>query len=233
MGIVERQEEPVLQTFVRTPVRILFRLYERWRRATNGYRRFEFDGQSYRYLVDPYNTTWLTERAVEVPIVEQLVREAESRDQSILEVGNVLAYYGKHDHVVVDKYEQAPGVLNQDIVDFSPGEKFGLVVAISTLEHVGWDERPKTPEKLIVALEKMRALVAPGGKLVVTMPVGYNDYLDKRLRDGDLGFDWLGAVRRRHRWSLRWCGVAVDKLTYRPWRSIGGASEVVIGINRF
>ncbi|MBI4896790.1 MAG: hypothetical protein HY827_00285 [Actinobacteria bacterium] len=214
-------------------MRISFRIYERWRRATSRFRGFDFDGHRYRYLVDPYNTTWLTERAVEVPIVEREVRDAEARNARILEVGNVLAYYGDFNHVVVDKYESAPGVINEDIVDYSPGNKFDLVVAISTVEHVGWDEQPRSPEKLTDALENMRSLVAPGGRLVVTMPAGYNDYLDARLRDDDLGFDWLGAVRRRHRWSLRWRSIAVGQMTFRPWRSIGGANEIVVGMNRF
>lgn len=233
MGIAEIENEPILRSVSRSPVRLTFRLYERWRKARCEHWLFEFDGQTYQYLVHPYNTTWLTERAVEVPIVERIVRDAAARGLKILEVGNVLAYYGDHDHVVVDKYERAPGVINEDIVDFASETKFDLVVAISTIEHMGWDEEPRTPEKLAVALARMRSLVAPGGRLVVTTPTGYNDFLDSKLRENRLGFDWLEAVKRRHRWSLRWRSVPVEELEFGPWRAIGGASEVIVGINRF
>ena len=36
----------------------------------------------------------------------------------MLEVGNVLRHYRPQlDHLVVDKYEHAPGVLNRDVLD--------------------------------------------------------------------------------------------------------------------
>jgi hypothetical protein len=38
---------------------------------------------------------------------------------------------------VLDKYEQAPGVINEDVVSFSPPQKYDLIVSVSTLEHVG------------------------------------------------------------------------------------------------
>ena len=66
---------------------------------------FELAGQRYRYLYNRHKFTWLTERAVEVPVAQALVdRHAPDR---VLEIGNVLSHYRPQQHVVVDKYEQA------------------------------------------------------------------------------------------------------------------------------
>lgn len=67
----------------------------------------------------------------------------------MLEVGNVLSHYFPIHHDIVDKYEVCPGVINQDIADFLPQEKYDLILSISTVEHVGWDEQPQEPTKLL------------------------------------------------------------------------------------
>ena len=54
-------------------------------------------------------------------------------NKKILEIGNVLNHYFSFNHTVIDKYEEATGVLNVDIVDFDTNEKFDLVVSISTV----------------------------------------------------------------------------------------------------
>jgi cyclopropane fatty-acyl-phospholipid synthase-like methyltransferase len=91
-------------------------------------------------------------------------------------------------HQVVDKYEKSRGVVNQDVVDFKTSEKFNLIVSISTLEHVGWDETPQDPEKIFTALDLLKSLLKPGGKLVVTIPVGQNPYLDSYIKNGQVKF---------------------------------------------
>jgi hypothetical protein len=108
---------------------------------------FIFNGKTYYYFVHKYNTTWKNERAVEVPIIWDIVREHYRQGKRVLEVGNVLSHYFRIFHDVLDKYEVAEGVINQDVVDFKPAWKYDLIVSISTLEHVGWDEEPKEPEK--------------------------------------------------------------------------------------
>jgi SAM-dependent methyltransferase len=178
----------------------------RTRRGAHG--TFEFDGESYRYLYHRYKHTWLTERAVEVPIVQRLVdREAGAR---VLEAGNVLSHYRAQDHLVVDKYERAQGVVNRDILDLGDLGSFDLVVAISTLEHVGWDEHPRRPERALEAVRELRAHVGPGGRLVITHPVGYNPRLDQALRDGAVPFSRAGALRRVGGGTC-WRQVALDE----------------------
>lgn len=160
----------------------------------NAGREFAFQGESYPYLFHRYKHSWLTERAVEVPIVRAIVER--HAGQRILEVGNVLAHYWHHDHVVVDKYERAPGVVNRDVLELDDLGPFDLVVAISTLEHVGVDELPRDPEKAIRATLALRGQVAPGGQLVMTVPIGYNSALDAALRDRVIPLRASAAMRR-------------------------------------
>jgi hypothetical protein len=62
------------------------------------------------------------------------------KERNILEIGNVLSHYFPVNHDIVDKYEKADGVINQDVVHFYSPKKYDLIVSVSTLEHVGWDE---------------------------------------------------------------------------------------------
>lgn len=141
---------------------------------------FQFSGQTYEYLYHPYNRTWKNERGVEIPIFRKLL--VEHNDQRVLEVGNVLSHYFPVNHEVVDKYEVSPGVINQDIIEFVPQDRYDLIVSISTLEHVGWDEQPQKPIKLLQAIEHLRTrCLAPSGKLVASLPIGYNRYFDELL----------------------------------------------------
>jgi hypothetical protein len=54
-------------------------------------------------------------------------------------------------------------------------------VSISTLEHVGWDEMTREPMKILKAIENLKNLTNPKGKIVVTLPLGYNPELDRLL----------------------------------------------------
>jgi hypothetical protein len=120
-----------------------------------------------------------------------------------------MGHYLPGHHTVVDKYEAGPGVLNVDVADLDLGSKFDLILSISTLEHVGLDEDEVDPEKPGRALESLKALLAPGGLLWVTVPVGYNTELDERLRSGAYGFTQLRALRRSDKSNV-WRQVPVD-----------------------
>jgi SAM-dependent methyltransferase len=154
---------------------------------------FELAGQRYRYLYARHKLTWLTERAVEIPVIQALVdRHPPDR---VLEVGNVLSHYRSQRHLVVDRYEQAPGVLNRDVLDLGDLGSFELIVAISTLEHAGLDEHPAEHGKALDALRALRRLLAPDGRLVITVPAGYNPQLDSAIRLGQVPAARLAALR--------------------------------------
>jgi hypothetical protein len=171
---------------------------------------FRHQGVDHPYLRHPYNYTWLNERAVEVPLATAVLADA-APGARVLEVGNVLAHYQPVRHTVVDKYERAPGVHNTDVVDIDLPGPFDLVLAVSTLEHVGLDEEVQDPGKPARAIAHLTALLATGGRLWCTIPVGYNDALDRQLRDGSLGFTSLTALRRTGR-DNRWEQVPVDEV---------------------
>ena len=163
-------------------------------RLGRGARTFSYEGQAVPEFHHRYHYTWMNERAVELALARQVVDGVEASD--LLEVGNVLAHYLRDGHTVVDLYERAPGVINADVVDTGLERRFPLIVSISTLEHVGFDEDVADPEKPARAIEHLRGLLAPGGRLWATIPVGYNASMDERIREGALGFDRVRALRR-------------------------------------
>jgi SAM-dependent methyltransferase len=182
-------------------------LYARWlllKLADRG--TFVFQGREYPYFSHLYNATWTNERAVEVPIIRRAIEEA--RATRLLEIGNVLGHYFRRGHDVVDKYESGAGILNCDIVDFRPREPYDLIVSISTLEHVGWDEDDRDAGKIPRAVEHIRTLLAPGGRAIITLPFGYNPYLDELVSAGALDVD-------REYFLLR--------LAEREWREVDRA----------
>ena len=193
-------------------------------------KRFKYQCIEYEYLYNLYNATWRNERAVELPIVFRyayfmsLDRGREIgwftgyNDCSILEIGNVTSHYTNYGlqwgmntalpDAIVDKYEHGWGVKNEDIVTFKPKEKYDLVISISTLEHVGIDEEPPNPSKLIEALFNIKKnILKPGGTMLATVPVGYNGCLDQLLTlEPDL-FTSIHCMWRKSHRSLDWIEV--------------------------
>jgi SAM-dependent methyltransferase len=164
-------------------------------------RRFLLWGREYSYLEHPYKLSWLSERTVEVPVAQAFVDR--HPPDHVLEVGNVLSHYRPQQHTIVDKYERADGVLNRDVIDLSDLGHFDLIVAVSTLEHVGLDEQPPDPNKPLQAAHALRAMLAPGGKLLITLPAGYNRDFDAVVRSGALAVGDSAGLRRvpgRNEW---------------------------------
>ncbi len=194
-------------------------------------RRFTCAGEEYSYFYHPYNLTWTNERCVEVPIVRRHVLEHAGK--RILEVGNVLSWYFAITHDVVDKYERGSrNVLNADVADLRTPVKYDLIVSISTLEHVGWDDTPRDPEKLFRAVRTLKTLLTDGGKMVLTFPVGYNPVLDAHLGKGAFGFSAVTYLRRTSKQNT-WTSASWDEVKGarygHPYR---GANAIAIAIGR-
>ncbi|HZT71308.1 MAG TPA: hypothetical protein VFC10_16375 [Terriglobia bacterium] len=189
---------------------------------------FSFRGKLYRHFWHRYNATWRNERAVEIPIVRDFIEQAHGG--RILEIGNVLSHYGPISHEVVDKYEKAEGVQNEDVCSFRPGGKYDLIVSISTLEHVGFDEEPKDETKALRAFESLRGLLASKGKLVVTIPLGYNPFLDVMIDEGRIAFTERAYLKRKPDRN-EWREVGADEVgNPRYDRNAYVAHELLIGI---
>lgn len=176
---------------IRLPFVILQRLWVYTYRKLAVPPLFVIADKQYRYVIHPF--TLNNERTVEVAIACEFLR---NKTGQILEVGNVLSNYTSLPHDVVDKYEISPGVINEDVVSFSPGRKYDLIVTISTLEHVGWDETPREPEKIVRAISQLKDLLKDGGELLVTIPLGYNSYADELIRLGRTGLKEIQYLKR-------------------------------------
>jgi hypothetical protein len=168
---------------------------------------FQLDGTSYPYFAHQYNATWRNERAVEIPLALDFLALVGAG--TVLELGNVLSYYldspveGQM-RTVVDKYERASGVINADIINYRSTALFGAFLSISTFEHIGWDEEPRTPQKVAHAIAAIKGLIRPGAPCLVTVPCGYNDYLDEMIRDDRMPFKksyFLKRVDRANHWE--------------------------------
>src|SRR3990167_9947760 len=129
---------------------------------------FCFNGNKLKYLSSMYNISCANERSIEVPIIEYYIRKyGYNKTGNFLEVGNVLYHYGHVYHEVIDRDE-----LGTDLYTYKFTKKYDLIVSISTIEHMD------DPRK---ALEIIKSLLNPGGKAVITIPLGYN--IDADLLD--------------------------------------------------
>lgn len=171
-------------------------------------REFIFEGQALPLFYHRYNMTWANERAVEVPIAAEFLRRFDGK--RVLEVGNVTPHYLDTTHTVLDKYERGPGIINDDIADYAPGERFDLILSVSTFEHIGFDDEADgdSGEKIGHAISTCRGLLADDGQLVITLPLGYNPALDRRIAADQLGSERATFLKRTGR--LEWQGVDAD-----------------------
>ena len=188
-----------------------------YQRARHCKASFMFNGDSYGYFCHRYNFAYWNERAVEIPIAFRLLDRY--RGLRILEIGNVLGHYAPASHVVVDKFERAKGVLNVDLLDYEPPRPFDLVVSISTFEHIGFDENhyakgeeySDTQGNVLKAIEKVKGLLSAGGLFLLTLPLGYNPFLDEKIAANALGMPDMWFLKRVSR-SNRWKQVSFEEV---------------------
>ena len=160
-------------------------------------KHFGFNGQSLDCFYHRYNMTWAGERCIEIPIAKSYLDHFSGK--RVLEVGNVLSHYLPISHDVLDKFEKGPGIINEDIIGFAPQKRYDLILSISTFEHIGYDDEAEesSSKKIKQAIEACtQKLLAPGGKLVITVPIGYNPELDQMIKNGELKTSADSFMRR-------------------------------------
>lgn len=188
---LKRTHNHILNTIT---IQIPFYVYKKFRKN----RTFIFENEKLRYFYHRYNLTWKNERTVEIPIVCHFLK---SRKGKMLEVGNVLSHYFENNYDIVDKYEKGEGVINKDIIDVNLPTNYDTIISISTVEHVGWNENSKAKrlndgEKIPLAMEVMKKKLLPGGMIIITVPLGFNPYLDELVRNKKLGFSQEFFLKR-------------------------------------
>jgi hypothetical protein len=119
-----------------------------------------------------------------------------------LEVGNVLSHYLRFKHKIVDKYEKETYADNVDIIDFNPEEKYNLIISISTLEHIGYDEPIKEVGKSKGAIQRIIDLLDNNGIALITVPLGYNPEIDSIVRNNEIEFSKKYFLKRISRLNL-------------------------------
>jgi hypothetical protein len=164
-----------------------------------------------------------------IPIVLEIVQKYRQQNKEVLEVGNMLSYVFKADHDILDKYEVAEGVINEDAVDFDPPKQYDLIVSIFTLQVIGLDEAPQEPAKGFRAMQNLKRLLAPSGRMIILHALGHNYEMDELLKNGEMKFDKQFYLKRitDYKWKEAiWDDV--KDLTYDY--STPTANGVVIGI---
>jgi len=143
---------------------------------------FTFGEKQLHYNRVPINN--VSERAIEVPIGLNFLMEHNSK--RILEVGNVLQQYIQQPIYgtwnILDKFEVGPDVLNIDLMEYNPEEKYEAIISISTVEHIGQRKDPsgsygeednvRDKEAPLKAIVKIYNLLKEGGHALITVPFG-------------------------------------------------------------
>ena len=112
-----------------------------WKKPSE--KSFKFNGNEYEYNYVRQDQAYRSERVVEIPLAKEFI--AGNQNTRLLEIGNTTQQYMGEAKIwwdVVDRYERAKGVHNEDLLAFKPSENYDSILSISTLEHVGFDEAP-------------------------------------------------------------------------------------------
>lgn len=185
-----------------------------------------YKNKALNYFYHSYNATYRNERAIEIPIIIDEINNFKNESILLLEIGNVLSHYFKSDHDIVDKFEKAPGIINSDILDFQPTQKYTIIVSISTLEHIGWDDTNIDPKKIIKVIDHLiENCLAQDGKMIFTFPYGYNPYLDSYVRRKKLKFNQYSYYKKV---KNKWITCTFSQLTTSQYSEYKGALGLII-----
>ncbi len=163
---------------------------------------FSIAGNEYRYFYHEKNHTWTNERAVEIAVILKFLKDIKGK--KILEVGAVMGHYIRPDWEIIDKFEVGPGIQNIDIEDFTTDERYDLIFSISTLEHVGLDDEIPDPYKVVRAHDNIMNLLKSGGIFLLTVPLGYNGFLDQLIYANAFNHGsryFIRKITRSNRWK--------------------------------
>jgi len=221
-GILKTISSIMNVSFLRFKNRISHIIYYKNKRKS-----FVFNNEKYDYFYHPYNATWRNERVIEIPIIYSIIKQ--NKEKKILEMGNVLSHYFPTHHDILDKYEEAKNVINEDAADFFPKKKYDLIVSISTFEHVGWDEIPKKPEKIFKTLKNLKKCLNKRGKIIFTIPIGLNPFLDNLFKDKKIKIEkiyYFKKISEKNEWKQISFEESQSIKLNSPFRGVNG---IIIG----
>ena len=147
---------------------------------------FEFAGKVFKLFVSNHNCGWpparMTERAVELPLADRWLESVDAA--RVMEIGAVTPYYWpRRVPHVVDPYDPHPLVTTRASL-FDVDLSAGPVLSISTLEHIGIGDYG-LPADHSLAEKAFRKVFKESQSFLITVPVGYNETLDRFLFEND------------------------------------------------
>jgi len=160
---------------------------------------FVFDGVEYKYFYHKYNYTPLNERCVEIPIVMRKLDEYLDAKKQVFEIGNVMQNYHKREWEILDKFEKEDNVINKDIVNYKTDKRYDLIICVSTIEHIGFDDNLKDDDRISSAILNMKNMLKKDGELIITFPLGYNPNADKLVEK-----DWFDKITLMRKVKNKW-----------------------------
>lgn len=160
------------------------------------YRHFTIDNIKYRYQKTKlFEYDSMGERVIEIPYVRSLYDQI--TPNKVLEVGNVTRkWFHIQNRTIVDKYEVANLVINADIEKFQTDEKFDMIISISTIEHIGFDEVEKNDKKPLNSILNILSFLNKTGLLIITVPLGYNPNIDEIITKKMIDYDKIIFMKR-------------------------------------
>ena len=137
---------------------------------------------SYLRPLNFFNSLRIGERVVEIPIIQYLYMK--EKPANVLEIGNVTSQWFHIPNLrIVDKYEIGENIINEDIDTFESNNKYDMIISISTIEHIGFDEEHKDPDKPFRVINKLVTLLKEHGTLIITVPLNYNPSMDLIIKN--------------------------------------------------
>jgi hypothetical protein len=159
--------------------------------------QYKLDGAWYTYFFHDFNcghaNSKRTERTVELALADYWLNKVEN----VCEVGAVSPYYWPNRiHEIVDPGDKHPQVTSK-VSLFDCNFRNRNVLSISTVEHVGTGEYGISETR--TAGEAITKIVNESSKCLITVPLGWNSFLDHFLRSDNLNLlDCTIAFLIRH-----------------------------------
>jgi len=126
-------------------------------------------------------------------------------------------------------------VKNIDIVDFKSKIKYDLIISISTMEHIGFEENYTNEineSKIINSFKNLKSLIKDNGTCIITIPINQNPILDKLIFQEQIQFEYKYYLKRISK-SNEWIEIDLnDSNIYniRYGKPYFGANCLFIGI---
>ena len=168
----------------------------------------KYDSENKDYYFDKYVNSYNNERIVELRLSMDYYEEIYSEGKNnILEIGNVLGFYGYCEHECIDKFAQSDDISRGGTVDNIDALDYDYtgrnVISISTIEHIGMKDynNPTANDGLdaITALDKIRN---ESKTFFITFGPNHNKNLDEYVKGNLDDYDWHGWCRTgKNQWQ--------------------------------